>query len=40
MAHEGFPVNSLTWQRFAEIEAKAMRSARFCVSTTQGAARM
>ena len=40
MAHEGFPADPLTWQRFAEIEAAAMRNARFCVFTTQGAARM
>lgn len=40
MAHEGFPADPLTWRRFAEIESDAMRSARFCVFTTQGAARM
>lgn len=40
MAHEGYPADPLTWQRFSKIEAEAVANARSCVFTTPGAARM
>lgn len=40
MAHQGYPADPVTWQRYAEIEADAAANAKFCVFTTPGAARM
>lgn len=40
MAQDGYPADSLTWQRYFAIEADAAAQARYCVFTTPGAARM
>ncbi len=40
MAQEGYPADPRTWRSFWEIEANAVASARYCVFTTPGAARM
>jgi glycosyltransferase involved in cell wall biosynthesis len=39
MAQEGYPADPLTWRRFAEIEARAIREAALSVFATPGAAR-
>ncbi len=40
MAQEGYPADPLTWQRFAAIEARALREAALSVFAAPGAARM
>ncbi len=39
MAQEGYPADPLTWRRFAEIEARAIREAALSVFAAPGAAR-
>lgn len=39
MAQEGYPADPKTWQQFSEIEAQAIRQARFSTFTTPGAVR-
>ena len=39
MAQEGYPADPVTWRRFAEIEARAIRGAAASVFVTPGAAR-